>query len=243
MSQSDLSQLGLLSVSLDVLFTEKRTPILKEASFRVPRGVSALVAERREEQVALIDLFSRVILPQTGHVEYRGSVSWPIGQLGPFSVATTGTHVVSHIATLYGIDRQAALNFLDGEFEAPHVISTRMAGWPRLLRTKFLLLMALVVPFDIYLVDGNLILPEDPAFTRRFLYLFLKRIQDKTVIMTVRQARFAQTICQGAIVLQDMKLHYSTDLETALRLNNRKPHIQANPEDMVEPESDGDFLF
>lgn len=238
-----MSVITLGAVSLDIHFGSKRVSVLRNASFTFPVCKMALIAESRSSVVAVLDMLSRKLVPQAGQLRYAGRVSWPIGHTAPFSVAITGTQAVSHLATLYTFDRDLALDFLRAEFEAPEQLSRPILSWPRLRQTKFMMLMALVPTFEVYLVDGNLVLPEDAAFSRRFLQMFLVRTQDRTVLITARQSRVLRMICEGAVVLRDGKLEFTADIDAALALSNRIPNLEVAEAASESPETDDDFLF
>lgn len=231
------------AVSLDIQFGGRRQIVLKNASFTFPVGKLALIAESRSNVVATLDMLSRRLLPKSGQLRFSGRVSWPIGHSAPFSVAVTGTQAVSHFANLYNFDRRLALNFLFEEFEAANHLSQPILKWPRLQQAKFMMLMALVPTFDVYLIDGNLILPEDSVFTARFLQMFLKRTQNRTVLITARQTRVVRMMCEGAIVLRDGKLEYTEDLNAALSLSNHIPQPEGIEPTREMTETEDDFLF
>lgn len=237
-----MTVLGLDSVTLDIQLGGRRQNVLRNTSFAFPTKKMALVAEKRSDVVAILDLLSRKLIPQSGLVRYAGRVSWPIGQPGPFSVAITGTQAVSHLATLYDFDRNLALDFLRAEFDAIDQLSKPILTWPRLQQTQFMMLMALVPEFDAYLVDGNLVLPEDVGFTQRFLKLFLTRTYQRTVLITVRQIRVLKLLCDGAILVRNGILEYTDDLDAALAISNRIPATEALELEQERPDDD-DFLF
>lgn len=238
-----MSAITLGTVSLDIQFGGKRVNVLRNASFAFPVRKMALIAETRSSVVAVLDMLSRRLIPQSGQLRYAGRVSWPIGHSAPFSVAITGTQAVSHLATLYDFDRDLALDFLRAEFEAPDQLAKPILSWPRLRQSKFMMLMALVPTFDFYLVDGNLVMPEDAAFTRRFLQMFLMRTQDCTVLITARQTRVLRMLCEGAVVLREGKLEFTEDMDAALALSNHIPNLQTHDATPEDPTQDDDFMF
>lgn len=238
-----MTVITLDTVSLDINFGGRRQSVLRHASYAVPVARMALIGESRSNVVALLDLFSRRLIPQSGQVRFGGRVSWPIGHTAPFSVAITGTQAVSHLATLYDFDRELALAFLRAEMDEPEQISRAIASWPRLRQTRFMMLLALIPQFDVYLVDGNLIMTEDIAFTRRFLQMFLTRTRGCTLLITARQVRLLRLMCTEAVVLRDGKLETMQDLEAALALSNRVPTVQTADFQRDDDLSDNDFMF
>ncbi|MBP2460173.1 MULTISPECIES: hypothetical protein [unclassified Rhizobium] len=221
-----MTDIELQNVTLDILQRGKRVNILEKVSFSFPREHIALIGESRANAVAVIDLLCRRLLPQRGRIVYRGRISWPIGHMGPFSVAVTGTQATSHFATLYGVDRGVALDFLAAEFQGARELNRPIYTWPRPLQVQFMLLMSLIPNFDIYIVDSNMVLTEDVAFTNRFLQLFFARIKGRTALFTARQVRFVKQVCKVAVVVGESKLILTGDLEMALRISDKVPSQQ-----------------
>lgn len=238
-----MSNIILSDVSLDIQLGGKREMVLQSASFAFPVRKMALIAESRSSVVAVIDLLSRRLIPKSGQMCYRGRVSWPIGHSAPFSVAITGMQAVSHFATLYSFDRDLALRFLSNEFEAPDQLNKPILNWPRLRQTKFMMLLALLPSFDVYLVDGNLIMPEDAAFTRRFLQMFLVRTQNSTVLITARQVRMLTLLCEGAVVLRKGKLEFTDNMDAAISLSNKIQSVPASEVVLEEFTKEDEFFL
>lgn len=238
-----MTDLELRNVTLDILQRGKRINILDDVSFEFPREHIALIGESRVNTVAVIDLLCRRLAPQRGQTIYRGRISWPIGHMAPFSVAVTGTQATSHFATLYGVDRRVAIDFLAEEFQGAKQLNHPIYTWPRLLQTQFMLLMSLIPNFDIYLVDSNIILTEDINFTSRFLQLFFARIKGRTALFTARQARLIKQICQSAVVVSDGKLTLTRDLDMALKISDKVPFQQDITVEENPSSQDDDFLL
>lgn len=228
---------------LTVLYRGKKVTLIENASISLPRRTLALIGESRIATEAMLGLLCRRVIPQKGKIKFNGSVSWPIGHNGPFSVAITGTQAISHFATIYGLDRQNCINFIKAEFAEPSIMTQPMSKWPKKLQTQFEMLMALIPEFDIYVVDTNLIMTEDTAFSRRFLELFNARRKNKTTLITVRQMKVLQAMCDGALVVANRSLSLLDDLETALEISN-KVTFKDEPETAPDRENyDDDLLF
>lgn len=229
-------------VSLTILHGGKKLSVIENAHLSLPPRTLALIGESRLAAVAVMDLLCRRLVPQQGEIAFNGSVSWPIGHTGPFSVAVTGTQAMSHFATLYGFDRRHGIAFMKAEFADPGIMTRPMLVWPKMLQTQFAMLMALIPDFDIYIVDTNLIMAEDAAFSRRFLELFNLRRKGKTTLITARQTKVLQAMCDGALVVADRRLYLQDDLDAALGVSN-KIVLKDEPEGDAEREDDDDGLL
>lgn len=232
---SDSPRVRLENVTLSVLFAGRRVTTLDDVTAPVPAGRVALVGESRVAAVSLIDLLIRRTLPQAGRVRFMGRVSWPLGHTAPFSVSVTGKQVVTHFSAIYGFDRRAALDFIHRELGWSD-LHLPMEIWPRTVQTKFMLLLGLIPDFDQYIVDGNLIVADDPAFTKRFMQLFHHRSRDKAVLIAARQMRLAKAMCSQALIVAQGKVEITDDVAGALKLNE---HINLGRGGTAPDEADG----
>lgn len=221
MPQRPACDLDLQDIDLSVMVTGNRHLILDNASLAIPRARLALIGESRVATVSVIDLLVRRLIPQKGRIRFSGRVSWPIGHAAPFSAVVTGKQVLSHFSALYGYDRMRALNFMRGEFEEPDLLHRPIETWPRLRQSQFMLLMSLVPEFDVYIVDANLVQPEAPAFSERFLRLFHNRTLGATMLMTLKQQRVLRSFCASAVIVAGGKLTLSDNLDAALEISDR----------------------
>lgn len=219
------------NLSLSILQAEKPTQILEDANLTLPPKTMALVGESRIAVVAVLDLLCRRLIPQRGKIHFGGTVSWPIGRSGPFFITITGTQAISHFSVVYGFDRAQALAFMRAEFPKPELLTRPISTWPKTLQTQFTMLMALIPKFDIYLVDANVIMPDNVAFSRRFLELYNMRRQGKTTLMTVRQTKVLHALCDGAVVVANRQIYRQKNLDAALCISNKISYGIASSED------------
>ena len=236
-----MSNLTIENLSLSVLQAGKPVPVLENANLTVLTKTAALIGASRLEVVAVMDLLCRRLVPQCGAVHFDGGISWPIGRSGPFFITITGTQAISHFSIVYGFDRYQALAFMRAEFAAPALLTQPISSWPKALQTQFTMLMALIPQFDIYLVDANIIMPDDFAFSRRFLELFYTRIKGKTALITARQTKVLHALCDGAIVVANSSIYLQPNLDAALALSNKVSYETERDEDKDAVEDDGMF--
>ncbi len=231
--------IALKDVSLSVLQGGKQLRVIENTNLTIPKRNMALIGESRVAVVAMLDLLCRRLIPQRGAIHFGGTVSWPIGRTGPFSVATTGTQAISHFATVYGFDRNQGLAFMTAEFAAPELFTEPLARWPAAMKIQFFMLMAMMPAFDVYLIDSSFVMPENVAFTRRFLELYNLRCREKTTLITARQTKVLHALCDSALVIADGMAYLEDNLEAALAVSNKKTLEVVMEEDRIETIDDG----
>jgi len=232
----------LKNISLSIRRLGKKQPILSSTTIDIPRKSLALIGESRLEVVTILDMLCRRILPQKGKIYFNGSVSWPIGRTGPFSITVTGVQTITYFATLYKFDRNYGLQFMVSEFSNPELLSQPILKWPPILQTQFMLLLALIPNFDIYLIDTNLFKTDQVEFSKRFLELFNIRRQGKTCLITARQTKLIDALCKGAIVIKDKKIFFTNNINEALKISNKVSFSNSNDQ-KEEIEIDDNIIF
>lgn len=205
-------------VSSDIVVNKRRRAHLRHVSLALPPARIALMAPDRRDAEGVIDLLCRKAVPISGHLRFDGAVSWPIGRLASFVGGAKGTDAISLICMIYDVDRRLALDFMREEFEEPDLLATRMDRWTPPMRARFGLLASLLPQFDVYLVDGNLVHPDQPAFSSRFLELLAQRVENRTLVVLTRQLRLSQALCDMAAVVMDGTITLHDDPEAAQRI-------------------------
>ena len=221
----------------------KLHPILTHASSTVPPGVHLLAGNSRLHVVSLMDLIVRKTELQSGDIRVNGKASWPTGRLGIFSSVVTGINAISHFSALYGIDRALTISFIREHFNNSDLLWEKMVNWPAQERAHFGLLLSLLPDFDIYLIDSNIAFTDDLEFSRKFIQLFLSRLQGKSALITAKQVQVVRALCTSAVYVGDGTVNVTRDVEDALERNNSKPINIGSINETAEVDEDDGLLF
>jgi capsular polysaccharide transport system ATP-binding protein len=211
--------------------------LLKDASFYIPRGRYALLSRSPELHRTLIDILARLRPPESGYVEHEGLVSWPIGRLGFVRGKLTGIEIAQFICSLYGVDRHQCINFLSDILSKPEYLAASMETWPPFMRQEFTFALALVPPFDIYVIDGAIPF-ESNRFTRLWQSLFEDIIIGKMLIFATYRQNQLIDYCNKGLVYEERGFHIDDDIDACVE---RYPARRSRNESIAAGGGQGDF--
>jgi capsular polysaccharide transport system ATP-binding protein len=173
-----------------------------------------------------IDLLARLRPPHAGHVTAVGSSSWPIGRPGFIRGKVTGRHIVALVARLYGLDMALSNGILETLLTSPAQLDELSTHWPIEFRREFVFAIALLPPFDIYIVDAPFPSPRD-RFGQMWRVLFDERTEGKTLITSSTRGRDLVEFCSKAIIFDRGWATVTDRLEEAL---DQYPPVATPPE-------------
>jgi capsular polysaccharide transport system ATP-binding protein len=214
--------------------------VLSGATFVFPRECVALIGAEPAARRAIIDLLTASVPPASGKISWAGRVSWPIGRVLQFRSQLSGFETVDFFASLYNLDARKLVRFM-GEFPELGVsLKSRTAGWPAGASLKFSYILALTVDFGIYVCDGTMWVPSEPAFNEIWQQRFKARIEGRTAVIASVRPQSLEYFCSRAVVAEEGGLRLIDDLARGLSAYPQRPEPVENPRSMASVEQDDD---
>src|SRR4051812_31682251 len=181
--------------------------VLKEVRAELPSNQRiAVLAPIPEDKKIFMDVIAGLMMPNDGRLIRQGRVSFPAGHLGGFSLELSVRLNVAHVTRLYGADVDAVVNFvaqlsnLGKSFDRPFRRLT-------FLQRRYLSeILALSIPFDVYLLEDEVIRPTTGRFNKEARALFDLRAKTSGVIIASETPAFAREVCDMGLVLYNGKL-------------------------------------
>jgi capsular polysaccharide transport system ATP-binding protein len=150
-----------------------------------------------------------------GHIERRGTLSWPVGFAGGVQGDMTGAQNTRFVARIHGADADALVDYvqdfaeLGSHFHLP--VRTYSAG----MKARLCFGLSMGIRFDTYLVD-EATAPGDAAFRARAQAVFADRLQGSGVIFVTHALEQARAICSQGAVLEDGRLTVFENVDDAI---------------------------
>jgi capsular polysaccharide transport system ATP-binding protein len=162
----------------------------------------------------LVRVISGAELPDSGIVDRRMSVSWPLAFSGGFQSTLTGLDNLRFICRVYGVDADACLPFVEDFTELGVYLKEPVRSYSSGMRARLAFATSMVVDFDCYLVD-EIVAVGDSRFQKKcYEELFVKRA-DRSRIIVSHDPGFVRAHCDRAAVLVDGKLKQFESLDDA----------------------------
>jgi capsular polysaccharide transport system ATP-binding protein len=166
-------------------------------------------------KTTLLRLIAGVEHPNSGRIERRMSVSWPLGFAGAMHYSVTGADNARFIARIYGKSIPETVEYVEdfadlgNYFRMP--VRTYSSGM--IMRLGFAL--SLAVQFDCYLVD-EAIAVGDSRFSERARAALANFKARSSLLLVSHQAETVRAFCKTAAILQDGRLTRYDDLDEAI---------------------------
>ena len=166
-------------------------------------------------KTTLLRLIAGVEHPNSGRIERRMSVSWPLGFAGAMHYSISGADNARFIARIYDKPIREIVDFVEdfadlgSYFRMP--VRTYSSGM--IMRLGFAL--SLAVHFDCYLVD-EAIAVGDSKFAERARAALADLNARSALLLVSHQAETVRAFCKTAAILQDGRLTRYDDLDEAI---------------------------
>jgi capsular polysaccharide transport system ATP-binding protein len=164
-------------------------------------------------KTTLLRLIAGVEYPNSGRIERRMSVSWPLGFAGAMHYSISGADNARFIARIYDKPIKETVEFVEdfadlgSYFRMP--VKTYSSGM--IVRLGFAL--SLAVHFDCYLVDEAIAVSRFAERARAALADLNAR---SALLLVSHQAETVRAFCKTAAILQDGRLTRYDDLDEAI---------------------------
>jgi capsular polysaccharide transport system ATP-binding protein len=217
---------------------------LKDISLSLREGQKlAVFSDYTKSANALLECASEVAPLQSGKVEIRGNVSWPMPSRGALDGVMTGRQNAKFLQAVYGnpterreeiarIEELAALE--PGCFDQP------LKSWGPQMRGRFDVAMSLIFDFDVYIISKKFpwSQPSKPQLESQVREAFESRIAGKAMLLFHQDEEFLGRYCDEAIVINKSQIVYQgafTDAQKWFHLNVSKSQDE---DDTPEQESE-----
>jgi capsular polysaccharide transport system ATP-binding protein len=166
-------------------------------------------------KTTLLRVIAGVEHPNSGRIDRRMSVSWPLGFAGAMHYSISGADNARFIARIYDKPIRQTVEFVEDfadlgtYFRMP--VGTYSSGM--IMRLGFAL--SLAVQFDCYLVD-EAIAVGDSKFAERARIALADLKARSALLLVSHQAATVRAFCKTAAILQDGRLTRYDDLDEAI---------------------------
>lgn len=199
----------------------KRKLIMRNVTLELPSNVSVgLLGRNGAGKSTLLQMIAGTQAPTSGRIVSSGTISWPVGFAGSFHPELSGVQNIRFVARIYGIDPGELVAFVEDfaglgvHFHLP--FRTYSSG----MRSRLAFGVSMGVPFNTYLVD-EVTSVGDAAFRAKSSRVFKARMRTAGAIVVSHSMAMIRDLCQVGIVLEDGRLSYFDNIETAISQHER----------------------
>lgn len=207
---------GLVVTDLSKTYPKSSKPLFTDLSFSMERqGRLALLGRNGQGKSTLIKILGGVLPPSGGLVDWRMSVSWPIGFGGGFQGSLTGIDNVQFLARLYQRPFRDLLDRVDDFAELGAALRQPVKHYSSGMRARLAFGLSLAIEFDSYLID-EVVAVGDARFQKKCEEELFGRRADRALMMASHDTNLIARHCERALIIESGKAKMFDDIEEAL---------------------------
>ena len=198
------------------------------------RKAVALLGRNGTGKSTLLNMISGLVPPTSGEVITTGSMSWPVGFAGSFSVDMTGAQNVKFVARVYGADTEETRDFVEDFADLGDHFHMPVRTYSTGMRSRLAFGLSMAFQFDTYLVDETTA-AGDKAFRDKANAVFMARMKHSGAVMVNHSMGMIRELCDMGVVLEGGKATLYEDLEEAIEAyeDNMRRATRATIDKMV----------
>ncbi len=194
-------------------------PVIERLNLTIPSGRSlALLGRNGAGKSTLMQIIAGNLRADEGHVETKGTISWPVGFAGSFHPELTGAQNTRFIARIYSVDTDELSDFVQDFSELGEHFYMPVRTYSGGMRSRLTFGMSMGIAFDTYLVD-EVTSAGDAAFREKSQAVFRERMARSGAIMVSHNLTELREYCDAALVLEGGRLRYFSDLDEAIEVH------------------------
>jgi capsular polysaccharide transport system ATP-binding protein len=192
------------------------TVVAENINFTFPPGVSvALLGRNGAGKSTLLSMIAGTMLPDSGEIVSKGTISWPVGFKGSFHRELTGMQNTRFIARIYGVDTDGLSHFVEDFAELGQHYHMPLRTYSSGMRSRLSFAVSMGIHFDTYLVD-EVTSVGDAAFKVKSSKVFLDRVGSSGAIVVSHSMSTIRRLCTAGVVLEQGQLTYFEDIQDAI---------------------------
>jgi capsular polysaccharide transport system ATP-binding protein len=153
----------------------------------------------------LIRIVSGQEYPDSGKVDRRMKVSWPLAFSGGFQGSLTGLDNLRFIARVYGVNHEEIRGFVEDFAELGKFFREPVKTYSSGMQARLAFALSLAIEFDCYLID-EIIAVGDARFHEKCMYELFEKRKDRSFFIVSHDGNFINSHCNRAAILDGAAL-------------------------------------
>ncbi|ABL66332.1 ABC transporter ATP-binding protein [Chlorobium phaeobacteroides] len=180
--------------------------VLDGISFSVEKGEKiGILGRNGAGKSTLIRLLGGIEHPDSGTIERRMNVSWPLAAKGGFQGSLTGADNLRFICRIYGVDYADKMKFVEEFAELGQYMHEPLKTYSAGMRGRLAFALSMAIEFDCYLIDEAMS-AGDARFRDKCRYELLEKRGDRSIILVSHEPKQMRQFCTVFYVLLDGKI-------------------------------------
>lgn len=189
--------------------------VLNKVSMEIQRGEKiGILGTNGAGKSTLVRILSGASLPDSGRVEKKMSISWPIAFNGGFQSALTGRDNIRFLSRVYNVSFQQMIAFVEDFAELGIFLSEPVKCYSSGMRARLAFAASMAINFDCFLIDEVIAVGDARFQSKCKQALFVERAKHGLVLVS-HQEKLIREHCQKAYVLHCGELYDFPSIDEA----------------------------
>ncbi len=189
--------------------------VLDHVNLTVQKGEKlGILGKNGSGKSTLIRIISGHEYPDSGRVERRMKVSWPLAFSGGFQGSLTGLDNLRFISRIYDIDHASIRGFVEEFAELGKFFREPVKTYSSGMQARLAFALSLAIEFDCYLID-EIIAVGDARFHEKCMHELFEKRKDRSFLIVSHDASLIRAHCSHAAVLESGILVRYTSVDEA----------------------------
>ena len=194
--------------------------VLRDVSFDIPGNQNiAILGPNGAGKSTLLRIIGGAEAPNSGVIETKASISWPLGVKAGFQGSLTGRQNLLFVCRINGLNKADIQKVVDAVYDFSELgeyfdmpVKTYSSG----MRARLCFGLSVNFDFDYYLID-ELTSVGDSTFREKAKQEFEEIKKSSALIFVSHSMKMLKQTCDSAIFLNQGKLVYYDDVREGIR--------------------------
>jgi capsular polysaccharide transport system ATP-binding protein len=189
--------------------------VLNKVSMEIRRGDKiGILGANGAGKSTLVRILSGASRPDSGRIERKMSISWPIAFNGGFQSSLTGRDNIRFLSRVYNVSFQKMIAFVDDFAELGLFLQEPVKNYSSGMRSRLAFAASMAINFDCFLIDEVIAVGDARFQSKCKQALFVERAEHGLVLVS-HQEQLVRQHCQKAYVLHCGVLYDFPSLDEA----------------------------
>lgn len=212
--------------------------VARNISITFPSGRAiGLLGRNGAGKTTMLKMIAGTLMPDSGHIETSGTVSWPVGFSGSFHRDLTGAQNTRFLARVYGVDTQELSDFVEDFSELGKQFHQPVHTYSSGMKSRLAFGLSMGIHFDTYLIDETTAV-GDASFRDKSEAVFRARMEHSGAFFISHSLGAIKRVCSAAAVLENGVLTYFDDVQEALDFHSFNMRRRSDAADLQQPEDE-----
>ncbi len=206
----------LIDVCKTYTMGKQRRIILDHVNADFPPGINmGILGRNGAGKSTLVRIIGGSTYPDSGYVERKSRISWPIGFAGCFNNKLSGRANLNFVSRIYGADIKRVTEFVEEFSELGRYMDMPIKNYSSGMAAKLAFGLSMAIGFDYYLID-EVSAVGDASFRAKCNRVFEERKKNATLIVVSHNIGTIKAHCNAAGVLNNGDLIFYKNINDAI---------------------------